>query len=325
MAEEDAMVSLMRSLNESVKTLDESVKTLKNDNKVILDRLEALEAPPQGHTGSLKEPVSSIRIRESQSRDIFEASSELSGNDSEVDIEAHSISFNTKTGPKIGNKLADTLNHDLVSQDDGTQIMKLREDYVRPENLPNLTVPKMNEEITPSDFVLHKEQNLCNIQQGINTAIAVLTDVLNDQSKVKHKYNRHDIFNKTNDAVSMLMHTHKTVTLARKMNIKHMLQNNIQHLCTKKHVKDVNRKSNNELFEEDLSNEIDRSFRNKKVTNKVTKNFRSGAPQGTPQFRFGQNHRTSSRDRVALRGGVSRRSRGRIQSRGRGQRQNLSR
>ena len=317
------MVSLMRSLNESVKTLDDSVKTLKGDNKAIIERLEALEAPPPRNSGSLKEPDSPLYGRES--RDIFEASaSEMSGTDSEIDIEAHSISFNTKTGPKIGNKLADTLNNDLVSQEDGTQIVKLREDYNRPENLPNLTVPKMNEEIIPTDFVLQKEQNLCNVQQGITTAITVLTDILNDQSKVKHKYNRHDIFNKTNDAVSMLMHTHKNVTLARKMNVKHMLQNNIQHLCTKKHAKDANRKSNTELFEEDLSNEVDRSFRNRKVTNKVTKNLRGGA-QGTPHFRFGQNHRMSSRDRGALRGGASKRSRGRIQTRGRGQRLNQSR
>ena len=220
--------------------------------------------------------------------------------------------------------MAITLNNGLVSQDDGTQIMKLREEYNRPENLPNLMVPKLNEELAPSDFALQKEVNLINVQQGITTAISALTEVLDDQSKVKHKLSRHDIFKKTNDAVSMLMNTHKNVTLARKMNVKYMLQNNIQHLCTKKHAKEENRRSNEELFEEDLGNELERSLRRRKVTNKVTKNFRSGA-KGTPQFRFGQNQKISFRDRVALRGGVSKKSRGRIQTRGRGQRQNQSR
>ena len=72
------------------------------------------------------------------------STSEMRENESEVDIKAHLINFNMKTGPKIGNNLAH--NHDLVSQDNGTQIM----------NLFNLTVNKMSEEITPSDFLLQK-------------------------------------------------------------------------------------------------------------------------------------------------------------------------
>ena len=67
-----------------------------------------------------------------ESHDIFEMStSEMRENESEVDIKAHLINFNMKTGPRIGNNLAH--NHDLVSQDNGTQIMKLREDYNRSE------------------------------------------------------------------------------------------------------------------------------------------------------------------------------------------------
>ena len=239
-----------------------------------------------------------------------------------MDIEAESMGYSVKTGPKIGSKVAQFLNNDIVNQDDMTKIQKLREEYCRPANVPNLTVPKMNSEINPSDTVLVKELNLVNIQQDINSALFILADVLNDQSKVKHTYSRHDIYSKTNQAASLLMHTHKNVSFARKLNVKHMLKDSIQHLCTKKHIKEDKRRSNTELFEEDLSLELDKCYKQRKVTTKVTKsftsgqfskNFRNGA-QRTP-FRFGnQNY---ARGKAPRRDVLN--NRGRVQNRGRGQ------
>ena len=110
----------------------------------------------------------------------------------------------------------------------------------------------------------------------------------------------------------MLIATHKDVTQGRKLNVQHLLQDNIQFLCTNKHAYEEKRRSNDELFEEDLGSEVDKVFRSRKIANKVSKNFRSGG-QRHPPPRFGQRGSNLSRSRAPPRG------RGGVQKRGRGQ------
>ena len=293
-----------------LKTINDSVTSLKNDNKELRERLESLETPPPA-SGVVRN--SNMRITQEHDNDsqsgvsmgdagrIFEAS--MPSENDDVDIQPHSITFPNKVGPNLGFQLANMINNDLVGQDDMAQLRQIHEKYVRPENIPNLVVPKLNEEVNPTDTVLTRETGLCNIQQNITSAISIIADLIDDQSKTSHKYTRQDIFNKANETLSVLIHTHKSVSLSRKQNVKHLLKDNIQFLCTKKHDKETRKRSNRELFEEDLGNEVDRAYRNKKVMNKVAKNYRGGA--SAPQrFSFGQGQRSFSRGRGALRGGV---------------------
>ena len=322
--ERDTVVSMF-------KVLEESMKSLKSDNVAIRERLDNLEAPPQA-SGVVKDSFKEHVAQDSGSvantngdNKIFEESDNESIMDaeSETDLQAQSFACQTKIGPKLGAQLALTLNNDLVSQDDFTQVSKLREDYLRPENVPNLRVPKLNEELVLSDNDLTKELVLNNIQQDVTTAITIIADLLNDQSKVNHKYSRQNIFDKANEAASLLMHTHKDITLARKLNVKNILQPGLHSLCTRKHMKESDRTNNRWLFEEDLGGEVDRNFRNKRIVNKVTKNFRSGghrSPMGVQKYRYQQKGRGRGQTQYAPRGGAPMRGRGRgqIQSRGRG-------
>ena len=233
--EQDTLVSMLKSLDENMKSL----------NVTIRERLDNLEAPPQASgvvKDSFKEHVAqdSGSVANTNGDDkIFEESDNESIMDaeSETDLQAQSFACQSKIGPKLGAQLALTLNNDLVSQDDLTKVTKLREDYARPENIPNLRVPKVNEELVLSDSDLTKELVLTDIQQDVTTAITIIADLLNDQSKVNHKYSRQDIFNKANEAASMLMHTHKDISLARKLNVKNILQPSLHSLCTRKHMK----------------------------------------------------------------------------------------
>ena len=312
--EQDTLVSMLKSLD-------------KNDNAAIRERLDNLEAPPQA-SGVVKEHMaqnSGSGANANEEANIFEESEDESVMDaeSETDLQAQSCACQSKIGPKLGAQLALTLNNDLVSQDDLTKVTKLREDYARPENIPNLRVPKLNEELVLSDSDLTKELVLTNIQQDVTTAITIIADLLNDQSKVNHKYSRQDIFNKANEAASMLMHTHKDISLARKLNVKNILQPSLHSLCTRKHMKESGRTNNTWLFEEDLGGEIDKNVRNKKIVNKVTKNFRNGgqrSPMGVQRYRYQQKGRGRGQTQYASRGGAPMRGRGRgqIQNRGRG-------
>ena len=177
--ERDTVVSMF-------KVLEESMKSLKSDNVAIRERLDNLEAPPQASgvvKDSFKEHVAqdSGSVANTNGDDkIFEESDNESIMDaeSETDLQAQSFACQTKIGPKLGAQLALTLNNDLVSQDDFTQVSKLREDYLRPENVPNLRVPKLNEELVLSDNDLTKELVLNNIQQDVTTAITIIADLL---------------------------------------------------------------------------------------------------------------------------------------------------
>ena len=104
---------------------------------------------------------------------IFEASERE--HEPVVDILPYSISCPTKVGPNLGTHLANMINSDLVGHDDLSQLKEIHEKYIRPENIPNLVVPKMNEKLSPSDTVLLRESGLCNLQQNITTAITVVS------------------------------------------------------------------------------------------------------------------------------------------------------
>ena len=77
------------------------------------------------------------------------------------------------------------------------------------------------------------------------------------------------IINKTNDVSSLLIHTHKEISLARKLNVKPLLQSSLHGLCTKKHMTSSSPTSNRFLYEEDLGDEVDKSFKKRKVVQKV--------------------------------------------------------
>ena len=70
---------------------------------------------------------------------------------------------------------------------------------------------------------------------------------------------REDIFNKANELSSLLIHTHKEVSLARKHNVKDLLQSFLHGLCTKKHSSNSSFVSNKFLFEEDLGDEVNKN------------------------------------------------------------------
>ena len=226
-------------------------------------------------------------------------------------------------GPKLGAQLTDTINKGLVSQDDPKKVTQLHDSYVRPVNIPNLRVPKLNEEVIVTDHNLTKENQLISIQQNVTTAICIIADILNVQSKVNHKFTREDIFNKANELSSLLIHTHKEVSLARKHNVKDLLQSFLHGLCIKKHSSNSSFISNKFLFEEDLGDGVNKNVQKGRSYRKFQKLHLGGqrppkSMQRYPQYQ-GQrykNLKAEARPRQNSKGIGT--PRGDVQSRGRG-------
>ena len=308
-----------------LKELQDAMNSMRDDNKEIKERLEIIENPKVEASGLVREHSAHSGASEAVDEvDIFEHSEEEPCDvESETDLVANSFACDVVEGPKLGAQLADTINKGLVSQDDPKKVTQLHDSYVRPVNIPNLRVPKLNEEVIVTDHNLTKENQLISIQQNITTALCIVADILNDQSKVNHKYTREDIFNKSNEISSLLIHTHKEVSLARKHNVKDLLQSSLHGLCTKKHAS-ASFVTNKFLFEEDLGDEVTKNAQKRQVIQKVSKNSHRGGqrpPKSMQRYPHYQGQRyknlkAEARPRQTSRGKVT--PRGDVQSRGRG-------
>ena len=103
--------------------------------------------------------------------------------ESETDLQANSFAREVVTGPKLGAQLANTINNGLISQDNVEKVTQLHDKFVRPVNIPNLRVPKMNEEVIVTDHDLTKENQLIQIQHNVTTAICIIADILKKQKR----------------------------------------------------------------------------------------------------------------------------------------------
>ena len=260
-----------------LKSLNDNINELKGESKQVNNRLDALE---RRRSPSPLSPSASIGLNQEENEqdvdNVYEHSEEEDADEDEFDFT--SVLFTKKVGEKISDKLASALDTAMLGVDDFSELTKLQERHVRPENLKTLVVPKINEEIQPSMSIEHKDKQLSLIQKNVVSAISALSRILDDVSKRKNReLAREDIFKKTNDAVSLLTAAYKEVNLARKLNIKPVLSTNIQFLCTRKHALEEDRSSNTFLFDEDLGSEVDKAFKSRRVASRVAKNFRAPA------------------------------------------------
>ena len=92
--------------------------------------------------------------------------------------------------PKLGARLADTINNGLISQDDQQKLLSCIKNMSVLLIILNLRVYKMNEKVIISEHDLTKEDQLIKIQQNVTTTICIIADILNDQSKVNYNYER---------------------------------------------------------------------------------------------------------------------------------------
>ena len=326
----NTMMSILKSLNEGF-------NELKNNSKKQEARMSALEnkltkPPPetvhaqapgsQGHGQANRAPVAATDGGDNCSvGDLFEAS-QLSMEEMEepvdlLEFEMDDIITTDTMGPEINNDLAGSLKKSLLGTDDKEKLNNLIANNPRPSNLPELVVPMMNKEVkAESIHVINKESQLCALHKNVTAALSIMTEVVNDVGKSEgRRLERKEIFNKSSQVISLLAATHKGITFARKLNVKHSLAQNIQHLCSKDHVDSTRRRDNDQIFEEDLSNEVDFAFRRQRVAQKIApKNYKG---RGRGQYRnprsrgVGKSQTYKNRSR----GGSATRGRGRARPR----------
>lgn len=276
-----------------LKTINGNLNELKDNDKKQEARMDSLERrvalPPSENAHSQSNDDQNM----SDNDDFFQPSQKSLGKADEdlrqdcphMEFSFEDIISSAKVGEDIDERLAVSLKKALLGVDDREKLAKLIEKNPRPGNLPELVVPTLNKEIKPDNLHINsKENQLCGIQRNITSALSILIEILQDVGKSDdRKLERGDIYAKTNQTISLLASSHKSLTMARKLNVKYTLASGIQHLCTKEHVDNSKRRRNEELFEEDLGNEVETAFRMRRMVQKVApKNLRG---RGRGQFR----------------------------------------
>ena len=289
-----------RPMTSFLETITLKLQSIADNQTKMTNRLEKLEskeqakAPPSipdspnasGHLnnepgrGSDAEDI----ITAGQTNGGFEGSdTEMS--DQELDYNVENYLMTKNSGPDIQPGLAKNINESFLEPRDLESLKDLHKKYPVPGNLFAVRVPAMNSEIKLDHLATTvREKGFCSIQQDVGTAVGIIGNIMSDMGKKdkdKRKFERADIWNMLNDTVAVLTSAHKKVTKYRKVNVKSSLNSALGPLCHQNI--EESRRSNDELFDEDLTSKVSDNYKAMKVNR--SKNGWKGPERGRDRFR----------------------------------------
>ena len=260
------------SIRNMLMSIKGQIEGLNKDNNEIKERIKNIEvtsAPPNIENDKGAASVNDMG---------FEPSDSESVNEENSDSEEHLV-FETRIktehfGPDINSDLANKINDTLLKASNIQELTKLHENYPIPGNITALKTPNMNPEVKIHSIsnTGHIENELTFVQKDIGCAVGMCANLLSDMRKKSYSFDRTEVFSKLNDITSLLSAAHKNVTFVRKINVKSLLKEDLQPLCTKKGTKE--RENNNFVFGDDMGKQAEEV---KKLRNVVMKesNFKS--------------------------------------------------
>ena len=183
-----------------------------------------------------------------------------------------------KAGPAISGSLAEAINKSLLCQSDSNELKKIHDNNPIPKNTESIRVPKMNPEISlPADAATSIRDNfIAGIQNNLGTGLAILANMINElkRKNISPLFTPEHQFGKINECMLLLAEAHKQSTLLRRQNVKHLLNDSLHILCSKKAME--KRCSNVCVFEEDMGSQADQLFKNNRVMRRKIMKSRPG-------------------------------------------------
>ena len=229
-----------------LKAIQGEVKEIKTGQSDLTHRLEKLEeASPSKDSNDYQD----IDDPESGNEDEYEDIS-----DDENDYQFNAGFEVQKAGPAISGSLAEAINKSLLCQSDSNELKKIHDNNPIPKNTESIRVPKMNPEISlPADAATSIRDNfIAGIQNNLGTGLAILANMINELKRktISPLFTPEHQFGKINECMLLLAEAHKQSTLLRRQNVKHLLNDSLHILCSKRAME--KRCSNACVFEEDM-------------------------------------------------------------------------
>ena len=252
-------------------TLKGQMDKMVEDNKLLHNKIEDLRTSPLEPTEENSEETDMIGFEKSDSEE-----------EMAEDVDDTDLAFQTrvkcdKVGPKIDDQLAKNVNDSLLKISNSAELVTLHDENPVPGNITALKVPELNPEIKiPAiSTKAQAEGEMIFLQKDICTAMGMCASLLSDMGKKSYKFDRHQVFRKINDITSILAAAHKSTTFVRKLNVKSLLKEELQVLCTKKGTKE--RESNNLVFGDDMGKQAEEMRKHRNVVMKGDPKSKNGA------------------------------------------------
>ena len=240
-------------------TLKGQMEKMVEDNKLLHNKIEDLRTSPLEPTEENSEETDMIGFEKSDSEE------EIAEDMDDTDLAFQTRVKCDKVGPKIDEQLAKNINESLLKVSNSAELITLHDENPIPGNITALKVPELNPEIKIPAITTkaQAEGEMIFLQKDISTAMGMCASLLSDMGKKSYKFDRHQVFRKINDITSMLAAAHKSTTFVRKLNVKSLLREELQVLCTKKGTKE--RESNNLVFGDDMGKQADEMRKHRNV------------------------------------------------------------
>ena len=260
MAESELPLSILKDIQEKLNSVTERVTELER------------KSPPPSPRVSLTPPRQEDGERENiEEEELFQQSD----SEEEPDMNFKARVYAPPTGPPVSDKLANEIADSFLKKPDFKGLNDIQDNNPAPQNIASIRVPAMNSEISliQNSSIWQKENAMTAAQKGICTSLSILTYTIADISKKRshQSMSRHELFEKMNDCMSILVDAHKQISLGRRQNVKPLLNEPLHILCSKRSY--VDSYSNEFLFGNDMDRQAEELMKPRRVMRRMQGNL----------------------------------------------------
>ena len=249
-------------------TIQSQLEDIKSSQKELNQRVETLESidNSQAQPGGSKSP------RDEEIEDDSEESENEGPAEEEDQEEGPMYSFTRRiktcpVGPPINKTYAEDINLTLIKKTDMIELNKLHEANPSPSNIASLRVPIMNPEVTinPTCHTGQRETAIVAVHKEVTTGLAILSKLIDDVGRKSdnNSLSRQNHFDRLNECITVMAEAHKQITYIRRQNVRHLLKEKLQILCSKKATEDID--TNMFVFGDDMDRQADQQIKKRKV------------------------------------------------------------
>jgi len=284
-ASTSSTVPTMNIQNE-ISELKESVSLLRN----------LLESQKTETAGAGSSVCDSLKRKHENDFNFDDSSSDCQEMSGDSDNEFDSFFTDTdKVSDPIDDKLANKIDSALSHTADKEMLNALMEKQLRPKNVNNLKLPKINKEIKlnqANKSLKFKEGRLGKVQSCVGkglSAVVTLLDKAKKAKKAKDMLSSDLVYNTMADATKLLVTAHKDLSQLRRENLRSLLPQQNREICDAQGYEVI--ENNDLLFGNDLGKKVEELNKVKKL--QTPKNFPRGRPTSASRPHSFPSHQNS--------------------------------
>ena len=186
-----------------------------------------------------------------------------------------------RCGDAINDKLAGKVNNALLVSPEKEMLTDLLAKHPRPKNVPNLKLPKVNNEVKiVNKPVKFREGRLGKAQNCVEKGLTVVLQIFSKSKLAKGKKSKildaNETYSEASDATKLLVTVHKELSQLRRENLRSSFSHRNRNVCNAQLYEKI--EDNELLFGKDIAKKIEevnrmKKFQSSKKTSRGVDNF----------------------------------------------------